>query len=163
MILAFLGTISLPKDKNGENEESVRFMYHIIWMAHLVLFGTIIVNHYYADLIGVLRVPLNTVVMMGYVLFIIHISVSWIFPNRKEEQVAEEGSEEAADRNLTVEENSFESVKWGLWMYCEVVIFFGNIFSTVIFIFFRSCSRSRIHIALDGEKADNNTDLLEEQ
>ena len=56
-------------------------MYHLVWVMHEALFITILLNHYFQDVLGVARVTLNTLVMIVYVIFITHICVTWIFPN----------------------------------------------------------------------------------
>ena len=132
-------------------------MYHAVWIVHLVLSVTIMLNHYFAETLGVARVTLNTLAMLGYVVFLVHICVTQIFPNKEAEEVGEEGGTE-----MEVEpKQSAQAIKWTFWMQIEVLIFCANIISNMLFILFRSFSRSKIHIALDREY--EKTDLLEEQ
>ena len=82
MLLTFVGTVSIPRDKADEYEPFSFLVYHIVWIMHLASFVTIFFNQYYSECLGVARVTLNTIMMLFKVLVLIYISVEWIFPNK---------------------------------------------------------------------------------
>ena len=77
-------------------------MFHAVWVVHLTLSVTIMLNHYFAETLGVARVTLNTLAMLGYVVFLVHICVTQIFPNKEAEEVADTVTDMRARRDNSV-------------------------------------------------------------
>ena len=87
MFVAFLATVTIPRVGEDEMDiESVR-VYHWVWIMHLAMFATLILNHYYADKLGVARSTLNSCMMLFEVLILILISVNVAFPNQPNEEI----------------------------------------------------------------------------
>lgn len=68
-----------------------------------MIFITLLLNQYFTETLGVMRVTLNTSMMLFQVLVLIYIYVEWIFPNpdldeevKREEGVLEEENIEEA-------------------------------------------------------------------
>ena len=139
---------------------------------HVVIFTTIILNHYCSASLGVGKVTLNTCVMLFHVIVLIYICVEWIFPNPvlEEPEVSESVpiATEVVDsvEIASVAEESLERKNLIFWLQIEVLMFCGNIIANIIFIFLRSCSRSRIRLTLtsgnENPEDKDETDLLEE-
>jgi len=56
-------------------------IYHSLWIMHLLVFLTIILNHYGQKILGVWKVTVNTCVMLFQMVILIYICVELIFPN----------------------------------------------------------------------------------
>ena len=73
MFLAFLATVSVPLDKEGQRAPLDVAIYHAVWVMHLAMFLTIILN--YNDVLGIWRSTLNTSMVIFQVLVLISIFV----------------------------------------------------------------------------------------
>ena len=83
MLLAFLATVSIPRDAAGKKDADDSIIYHWVWIMHLVQFVTIALNHY--ESLGVAKHTVNAAVMLLQVVFLINIFVGWIpLPEAKE-------------------------------------------------------------------------------
>ena len=83
MLLTFLGIVHIPYDKYGQTDIASLQLYHMVWVMHLFLITTIILNRYFSEGLGIAKVTLTTVAMLFEVLILIYICVDWIFPDPK--------------------------------------------------------------------------------
>ena len=167
MFLTFLSTVSLPRDGDNTDGNNELVIYHLTWIMHITIFMTLLVNIYFAETLGLAKVTLNTCIMLFYVLFIIYICVEWIFPNKVELETKpedEQDADEPEEEEDIFVELSQEQKGLIFWLQIEVLIFFANIISNMIYLLCRSCSRNRINIRVNAmsDAPDEGDDLLEQ-
>ena len=168
MLLTFLSTVSVPRDGDNNYESDSLTIYYLTWIVHTIVFITLLTNIYFSETLGVLKTTLNTCIMLLYVFFIIYICVDWIFPNKYEKEIdteVEEGAESTVVEEEVIVEPSLERKRLVFWLQIEVLVFFANIISNMIYLLLRSCSRKRINIKINGSTdcIDEGDDLLEQQ
>ena len=117
------------------------------------MFTTLLLNQYFVKTLGVIRVTLNTGMMLFQVVVLICIYVKWVFPN-PESDLQVEGDEEVPIDEENIEEAlaevesqkaaSFERKEIMFWLQLEILVFFANIMSNCVYLLLRSCCQSRI-------------------
>ena len=113
MFLAFMATVRIPKDDNGEYETDCRFIYHLIWIMHLAMFLTLLLNQYFPDTLGISRVTLNTFMMLFQVLVLIYVYVEWIFPDPEPDELEDEDVEDDEEvSEVTLFEESVKDISY---------------------------------------------------
>ena len=81
MLVAFLSTVSVPQDEEGEYDADFLFTYHLVWIMHLAMVVTLLLNQYFSEKLGVARMTLNTCMMLFQVLVLIYVYAECIFPD----------------------------------------------------------------------------------
>ena len=85
---------------------------------HLLVAVVLVLNHFNELLLGVGKDTINTLAVIFYVVVIVQLSVDFVF-----------------EKATTDEENALK-----FWLYIEMLIFFTNLVSNIIFMLYRSCS-----------------------
>ena len=71
MFLTILSSVKVPRNEEGEFDSASLKIYHLVWIMHLVTFVTLLLNHYYTDVLDVAKSTLNTCIMLFKVLVLI--------------------------------------------------------------------------------------------
>ena len=93
---------------------------------HLLVAVVLVLNHFNELLLGVSKDTINTLAVIFYVVVIVQLSVDFVF-----------------EKATTDEETALK-----FWLYIEMLIFFTNLVSNIIFMLYRSCSINRIYSSL---------------
>ena len=93
---------------------------------HLLVAVVLVLNHFNELLLGVGKDTINTLAVIFYVVVIVQLSVDFVF-----------------EKATTDEETALK-----FWLYIEMLIFFTNLVSNIIFMLYRSCSSNRIYSSL---------------
>ena len=89
--------------------------------------------------------------MLFKVLILIYVCVNWVFPDAVEDAVEAEAEGDVEGEDQSATELRSEQTGLLFWLQIEVLMFCANIASNMVFLLFRSCSRRRLDLAMDGE------------
>ena len=113
---------------------------------HLVLALVLVLNHFNNVCLGVSKYTINTLATIFYVVVLVQLSVDFVFENQEKSDLSQdENATIAAIQTEQDVELTKDEIKLQFWLYIEMLMFFTNIASNVIFMLYRSCSNSRIY------------------
>ena len=75
------------------------------------------------------------------------MGVNYVFENEEEDLSLSEADYEvpAGYQSKLAAKLPKDEIKLKFWLFIEIIMFFGNIVSNIIFMLYRSCSSSRVY------------------
>ena len=126
---------------------------------HVVNIITVFMNQFFPNALGVCKYTMNTCVTLTYVVIMVYISMEFF---AKEDDTETEKGPSVDEVDAVEEPHEYNAEMLRGWYAIEVLMFMGNIFSNIIFILTRACSRIRILSLRTLTVAQLNTDMIEE-
>ena len=146
MFLAMLGTVDVPIDDSGQYKDGYFKIYSQVWIMHLSVSLVLVLNHFNGKSLGSGKDTINTLATIYYVTVVIQIGVNHVFKNEEEDLSFSEADYEvpAGYQSKLTAKLAKDEIKLKFWLFIEIIIFFGNLTSNIIFMLYRSCSSSRV-------------------
>ena len=123
LLLTMLSTVNVPRDEFGQMKEDPLRMYTLVCLMHLVVALVLVLNHFSGLSLGISKDMVNTITAIFYVVVLLQFSINFVFAKAKEK----------------------DEIKLKFWLYIELLIFFTNVASSIVFMLYRSCSKNRIY------------------
>ena len=77
MLLAFISSVSLPRDDNGAIDWAASPMYNCIWIMHLASALTVYLNQQFPQKLGKFKYVLNTFMALFTVIVLVVIAMEF--------------------------------------------------------------------------------------
>ena len=119
---------------------------------HLTVSLVLVLNHLNGASLGGSKDTLNTLATIFYVIVIIQLGVNYVFENQEEDLSLSESNYEVPTgyQTQTSVRLTKDEIKLKFWLFIELIIFFANVASNIVFILYRSCSNARIYSSSTG-------------
>ena len=152
MLLTILGTVDVPLDEAGQYKEGWFSIYTQVWIMHLTVSLVLVLNHLNGASLGGSKDTLNTLATIFYVIVIIQLGVNYVFENQEEDLSLSESNYEVPTgyQTQTSVRLTKDEIKLKFWLFIELIIFFANVASNIVFMLYRSCSNARIYSSTTG-------------